>query len=50
MPTIMAALAEDHIEWVFPGPRDRISFAGVHREVQEVVQSHRCAGGGAWLN
>ena len=37
MPTIIGALADD-IEWVFPGPRDRIPFAGVHRGVEEVVQ------------
>ena len=35
--TIVGALAGD-IEWSFPGPREVIPFAGVHRGVPEVVQ------------
>ena len=36
METLLGALAED-IEWVFPGPRDAIRFAGNHRGLPEVI-------------
>jgi uncharacterized protein len=37
MQTLLGALRED-IEWAFPGPRNVIPFAGLHRGLQEVIQ------------
>ena len=42
--TLFGALRDD-IEWVFPGPKEVIPFAGVHRGVQEVVQFFVTLGG-----